>query len=132
MRSRVEERLRHEHRRRTAVRRVRNATRALHGTHHAAFLGVVSRYVEPAADLDCPSCSLCTARASILAFLQDAIQVGQLVLVDYEGTHTFGTYANGANYVQVRVADDQFWQRVFVSGDLGCAHLLLVYPAQRA
>jgi cyclopropane-fatty-acyl-phospholipid synthase len=61
-----------------------------------------------------------TARSAIHSVLDQAITKGQLTIYDSEGIQCFGDRNNDANAVHLRVNNDSFWTRIFVSGDLGC------------
>ncbi|OBZ71975.1 Tuberculostearic acid methyltransferase UfaA1 [Grifola frondosa] len=59
------------------------------------------------------------ARSSILYFLRRAISIGYLEIEDAQGIHEYGRYMKGHNMVRLKVSDETFWSRVFLSGDLG-------------
>ena len=58
------------------------------------------------------------------AVLRDGIRRGQLVIDDCDGTHTYGEYDSSdkqARIVSIRVVNEDFYARVYLRHDLGCA-----------
>ncbi|KAI0699807.1 cyclopropane fatty acid synthase [Cytidiella melzeri] len=58
------------------------------------------------------------ARSSICSFLGSAVNVGYLQIEEDDTKSTFGDKL-AVNSIHVRVLDQNFWQRVLLSGDLG-------------
>ncbi|KAI0078982.1 cyclopropane-fatty-acyl-phospholipid synthase [Panus rudis PR-1116 ss-1] len=59
------------------------------------------------------------ARSSILSFLSQAISKGYLHIEDADGTYEYGYQTKTSNPARLRVNHQDFWKRVFLSGDLG-------------
>ncbi|KAI0792644.1 cyclopropane-fatty-acyl-phospholipid synthase [Abortiporus biennis] len=61
------------------------------------------------------------AKTSILSFLEQAIAVGYLEIEHSDGRSSFGQKPEESNTTSalIRVRDENFWNRVFISGDLG-------------
>ncbi|RDB15514.1 Tuberculostearic acid methyltransferase UfaA1 [Hypsizygus marmoreus] len=66
------------------------------------------------------------ARNSILSVLNDAITVGHLTISDSEGTHYYGKYQKGCNDVHLKIANDNFWLRILLAGDLGFSEAYMI------
>jgi hypothetical protein len=85
----------------------------------SALMVLFIRYV-PAYTLFCLNAYLSVARSSIKSVLDQAITKGQLTIHDSEGTHCYGRHHGDSHDVHLTVADNNFWTRILVSGDLGC------------
>lgn len=66
------------------------------------------------------------ARSSIVAVLDDAINVGHLTISDSEGTHYYGNHQKGCNDVHIKITNDNFWLRILLSGDLGFSEAYMI------
>jgi len=54
------------------------------------------------------------ARNSIVAVLDDAINVGHLTISDSEGTYYYGNYQKGCNDVHIKITNGNFWLRILL------------------
>ena len=64
------------------------------------------------------------AKTCVQSVLRDGIRRGQLVIDDCDGTHTYGEYDSSdkqARIVSIRVVNEDFYARVYLRHDLGCA-----------
>ncbi|KAL0949084.1 hypothetical protein HGRIS_009176 [Hohenbuehelia grisea] len=70
------------------------------------------------------------ARTSILSVLDSAITTGHLTISDSEGVHCYGRRHKGCNDVYIKVANDHFWTRLLLSGDLGFSEAFMIGDIQ--
>jgi len=54
------------------------------------------------------------ARNSVVAALDASILVGCLEIEEMQDSYSFGTRAEGQNYVHLRVVNDHFWTHVLL------------------
>ena len=82
--------------------------------HSVSCIGTLSRR---------PCIEYPAARSSLIAFLEEAIQIGHLTIKDKEKTYCFGCRGAESSTVELRVTNDDFWTRVllYVPVKLYCA-----------
>ncbi|GJE84825.1 cfs1-like protein [Phanerochaete sordida] len=66
------------------------------------------------------------AKSSIQAFLSKAIRKGHLCIEDSTGTSEYGRIVKNGLSVRIRVHHEDFWPRIFMSGDLGFSEAYMV------
>lgn len=92
-------------------RRARSSPFQASAQNHGLLLSVcVHSTYRTGSDLTLPT----LARSSIVAVLDDAINVGHLTISDSEGTHYYGNHQKGCNDVHIKITNDNFWLRILL------------------
>jgi hypothetical protein len=83
-------------------------------------------FVRPLLNFALHTCSFFVARSSVIASLSQNLREGFLKIHDDAEVFQIGKQSEAAGSVCIRVNDENFWQRLFLFGDVGCESFRLL------